>query len=338
MYRLLGRFALFFLFFTLETGISKAEEIKGWVKGKGYGWIWGSQDEIGSLNALTSKTILNALTIPKTGKVYDLGISFDRSSYQWPQNSSPEIISFRTPEGLKRSGDLEALSHQNQVAWHTSAVFLNDNVGTQIDSLCHITVGDDNHWYNNYREAEYGGNFGPNKACADKIPPIITRGVLIDVARAHGVGVLPAFYEIGPDELKSILEKQGVDVRPGDAVFIRTGLMSLWSDGGHDKQKLAALDNSGINLAAARWLVEEKGAVLIGSDNAGLECVKQCWPSNKFYPVHSYLLVEQGVYIGEFHYLEDLAKDQVYEFLYLAATPKIRGTTAGLVMRPAAIR
>jgi hypothetical protein len=55
-------------------------------------------------------------------------------------------------------------------------------------------------------------------------------------------------------------------------------------------------------------------------------------------PVHNYLLIQQGVHIGEFHYLEDLARDRVYEFCYLCATNKVKGSTAGFVLRPVAMR
>jgi kynurenine formamidase len=319
------------------TTPSQAQMVKGWVKGKGYGWIWGPDDEIGALNALTEPKVLAALRIPTQGKVYDLGVSYDRASFQWPGHSPAEVIAFRTPEGIKRQKDLDFMEGKKE-AWHSNAVFINDNVGTQVDSLCHFTVGDDNHWYNGYKEVLWGGNFGPRKACADKMPPIITRGVLIDVAGAKGQVPLPTQYEIGVDEVKAVLARQGLDVQPGDAVFIRTGILSLWGDYGHDKAKLAPHDSAGINVEAAKWLVEEKGAVLIGSDTSGLECTGKCWKPGQFYPVHAYLLVEQGVYIGEFHNLEELARDRVYEFLYMNATSKIRGVTAGFTMRPSAIR
>lgn len=310
----------------------------GWVKGKGYGWIWGPNDEIGALNMLTPQRVMAAMKIPTQGKVYDLGALYDRASFQWPGHSPAEVISFRTPEGLKRQKDLAFLEGK-AARWHSNAVFINDNVGTQIDSLCHITVGDDNHWYNGYKEADWGGNFGPRKACADKMPPIITRGVLIDVAGLKNQVPLPGEYEITPDDLKAALSRQNVDIQPGDAVFIRTGIMSLWGEAGHDKAKLAPHDSAGIGLPAAKFLVEEKGAILIGADTSGLECTGKCWKNPAdFYPVHVYLLAEQGVYIGEFHNLEELAKDRVYQFLYMNATSKLRGTTAGFVMRPAAIR
>lgn len=331
--------ALLVVALVLASGLAGAQPpaAKGWVKGKGYGWIWGPNDEIGALNAITQQKVLAALAIPKQGRVYDLGVAYDRASFQWPGHSPAEVIAFRTPEGLKRQKDLGFMQGKKD-HWHSNAVFISDNVGTQVDSLCHITKGDDNVWYNGYKEAEWGGNFGPRKACADKMPPIVTRGVLIDVAGAKGQVPLPSEYEIGPDELRAVLAKQNVDVQPGDAVFIRTGIMSLWGDYGHDKAKLAPHDSAGINLAAAKWLVEEKGAVLIGADTSGLECTGKCWKPQEFYPAHVYLLVEQGVYIGEFHNFEELARDKVYEFLYMVSVNKLRGATAGFTLRPVAVR
>jgi hypothetical protein len=70
----------------------------------------------------------------------------------------------------------------------------------------------------------------------------------------------------------------------------------------------------------------------------GLECAGKCWKPGQFYPAHEYLLIQQGVFVGEFHFLEDPAKAKVYEFLYMASTNRIRGATAGSTMRPAAIR
>src|SRR5262249_13323672 len=140
---------------------------------------------------------------------------------------------------------------------------------------------------------------------------------------------LPANYKIGIDDLKSALEKQKTELRPGDTVLIRTGVLRYWGKDGSDHEKLRQHDSAGIDLPAARWLVEQKGAILIGADTSGLEW----WPPKgetvPFIPVHNYLLIEQGVHIGEFHFLEDLAKDGVYEFCYVCSTNKIRGTTAG---------
>jgi hypothetical protein len=108
-------------------------QLKKWQKGKGWGWVWGKDDEVGSLNEMTDTSRLSALRIVERGKVYDLGVLYDRTSYKWPGHSPGEIISFRTPEGVKRQQDQRQLVNNNEsrTAWHSSALFINDNVATR---------------------------------------------------------------------------------------------------------------------------------------------------------------------------------------------------------------
>jgi kynurenine formamidase len=315
--------------------------IKGWTKGKGWG-PWGKDDEVGSLNAMTAASVRTALNLVKQGKVYDLGINYDAESFKWPGHSPGAIMTFRSPEGVFRQKDFKAAADPKQnpdkVAWHSGALFISDNVATQIDTLGHITAGGDYHWYNGFKESDWGGNFGIRKCDATTIPPIITRGVLIDVAGARGVDVLPPHYEITPDDLKAALEKQKTKLQPGDTVLIRTGTLKFWGDNGADHDKLKQHDTAGINLAAAKWLVEQQGAILVGSDTSGLEHGPGAGQQATFIPVHKYLLVDQGVHIGEFHFLEDLAKDGAYEFCYACTVNRIKGATAGFCLRPLALR
>ena len=119
--------------------------------------------------------------------------------------------------------------------------------------------------------------------------------------------------------------------------MIRTGTLRYWGANGSDHAKLSQHDTAGITLEAARWLVEQKGAVMIGSDTSGLEVGNDPSLPGRPIPVHEYLLVEQGVHIGEFHNLESLAASKVYRFLYAAMTNRLRGTVAGTAMRPVAI-
>jgi kynurenine formamidase len=320
------------------AGLVSAQELKGWTKGKGFGWVYGKQDEIGSLNAInTPSRIMAALSAVKKGKVYDLGVRVDRTSYKWPGHSSTEVISYRSPEGVKNEADIAPFrNHPKRMAFHSAALFLSDNVGTQIDGLGHITEGADNHFYNGFKESEGAGDFGMRKADADTIPPIIGKAVLIDVAGWKGVDALPANFAIGPRDLQAALAKQGVDVEPGDIVMIRTGTLKYWGETGADHAKIAAHDSAGINLAAAKWLVEQKGAVMLGSDTSGLE-VGVDPEVNIPNAVHGYLLVEQGVHIGEFHNLEALAAAKVYRFTYMATTNRVKGAAAGFAMRPIAL-
>src|SRR5262247_848312 len=104
-----------------ERSDLRAQEaaIRGWKQGQGWGWIGGKEDEVGSLNAMTSASVLKAISLVKQGKVYDLGVTYDRTSFKWPGHSPGEIISFRTPEGVKRQGDSPALVNDNptRTAW-----------------------------------------------------------------------------------------------------------------------------------------------------------------------------------------------------------------------------
>lgn len=329
---------------------TKAKAGPTWKKGKGWGWIWGRADERGALNAITDASRLAALALVREGRAFDLGVPYDRESFRAGVHNPGEIISFRTPEGLNRQRDVAPLGEQagnkQGTAFHSNALFINDNIGTQIDGLGHITTGADNHWYNGFREADWGGDFGLRKTSADGIPPIVAWGVLIDVAGAKGVDMLPPHTAIGVGDLQAALEKQGTSLAVGDVVLIRTGMLRLWGMNGRDVDgRIAAHDTAGITKEAARWLVEENGAIMIGADTSSLEWfppADQQAAHNRrygtFVPVHVYLLIEQGVHVGEFHYLEALARDRIYEFAYICATNRIRGATAGFALRPIALR
>lgn len=329
-------------FLLLAWSGQAAAEPRKWQQGKGWGWVWGEGDQVGALNEMNPESTLKAVQSVKEGRVFDLGITYDRTSFKWPGHSPGEIITFRSPEGVRRQQDLSFTlpekGNPSLTTWHSSALFINDNVATQIDGLGHVVAGDDNHWYNGFKEEDWGGNWGIRKAGAETIPPIVARGVLIDVAGYKGADALPAKYAITPADLQGALARQGTKLQFGDVVLIRTGTLRYWGETGADHDKLREHDSAGIDLESARWLVEQQGALMIGSDTSGLECAAVPAGSTSFIPVHVYLLIEQGVHIGEFHYLEDLAASRTYEFLYMATVNKIKGTAAGFTLRPLAIR
>lgn len=331
----------FNLWARVQTAAPADAAVKGWQPGKGWGWIWGPDDEVGALNAMTPESTRAALALASEGRVYDLGVPYDRSSFKWPGHSPCEVITFRGPEGAKRQRDhafMAPEANPDGMGWHSCALFISDNVGTQLDGLAHVTTGDDDHWYNGFRERDWGGNFGVRKCDATTIPPIVARGVLLDVAGLKQVDALPPHYAITPDDLGAAAERAQVRLKPGDVVLIRTGTARHWGASGADQERIAAHDSAGITLEAARWLVEEHGAMLIGADTSGLEVGPPPGSASSFIPVHKYLLIEQGVHIGELHDLEGLARDGVHEFCYVAAVNKIRGTTAGFALRPLALR
>ncbi len=315
--------------------------IKGWQKGKGWGWIWGKTDEVGALNALTDASRAEALALARKGEVFDLGQTYSRRSYKWAGHSPGEILTFRSPDGIRRMMDPDAptaAQNADQVFWHSAALFISDNVATQIDGLAHITAGSDDHWYNGFKESEWGGDWGPRKCDAPTIPPIVARGVLIDVAAYKNVDVLPGHTLITTQDLKDTLAWENVTLKPGDVVLVRTGTGRLWGDDGADHATIAKHDSAGPDLTATRWLIEEQGAIMVGSDTSGYEVSPPPSPSGTDIPVHRYLLVDQGVHIGEFHNLEGVSKAKAYVFCYMASVNKIRGAAAGFALRPVALR
>ncbi len=323
------------------TSTSQDDPIRGWKKGRGWGWIWGKDDQVGSLNALTDRSRAAALRLASRGEVYDLGLTYSRRSYRFAGHSPGEIITFRSPDGIHRMQDPDAPPRdQNRglVYWHSASLFISDNVATQIDGLAHITAGPDFHWYNGFKESEWGGDWGPRKCDASTIPPIVARGVLIDVAAFKKVEALPAHTAITAKDLRETLAWEGVAIQPGDVVLVRTGTARYWGEDGADHAKIAEHDSAGPDLEATRWLVEDQGAIMVGSDTSGYEVSPSPGSPDCGIPVHRYLLVEQGVHLGEFHNLEGLSRDRAYTFCYIAATNRIKGTAAGFALRPIALR
>ncbi len=94
----------------------------------------------------------------RSGKVYDLGVTYYARSYKWPGHSPGTIMTYRSPESERRQGDfkpvVDAKLNPQRIGWHSYALFINDNVATQIDSLGHITAGKDNHWYNGFKDKD----------------------------------------------------------------------------------------------------------------------------------------------------------------------------------------
>jgi len=313
----------------------------GWRAGQGWGWIWGPADQAGALNAVTPASVLAALSLVRQGRVIDLGVTISRQSYSSPAHPRTEVLRFRTPESLLRDTLGDTLgdageADESAVSFNTSMIMLSDHAGTQIDGLSHAVTGHDYHWYNGFAWRAGSGDFGVGPAGAQNIPPVIAPGVLLDVPAALGVDALPAGHAVTVDELRAALENQDTYIALGDVVLVRTGMMRDWGEVGADHQALARTDLAGLCLASARWLVEEKGALMIAADNTTVE-VSPPVDGDCAAPVHKYLLVEQGVHMGELHQLEELAGSGESRFCYIALAPKVAGTTAGFAMRPVAV-
>ncbi len=171
------------------------------------------------------------------------------------------------------------------VSYSGDAISMYTHTGTHIDALNHF--GYHGRIFNGFSVDEHLGSRGWRKAGVDKHPPIIARGVMLDVAGMLGVDVLEPSYGIGEEDLRGCLKHQGTELRPGDVVLVRTGRMRLWPD------RATYLPNPpGLNREGAEFLAEA-GAIVIGADNHCLEQAPSADPEN-WQVVHTYLLAEAG--------------------------------------------
>ena len=330
----------------LDGGVAHAADDvvrpRKWRKGKGWGWVWGSDDELGALNELSPELARKALKLSK-GRVYDLGMEYDRRSYKFAGHAAGEIVTYRTPRGLFLQDDPtvdDPRGNSTRTAYASCLNSISDNVATQIDGLGHIYEGNPSHAYNGFKADDIVGDYGLLKLDVTTIPPIVAPATLIDVARHVGRDPLPGGYKITPAVLQAALRRQGVDIDPLDVVLVRTGTGAVWLRGdgvGANNDEVAEVDTAGLTLSAARWLIEEKGALMLGTDTSGVEVLppaEQLPEGTSFNPVHVYALVRQGVHLLEYQNLEALARDKVYKLAYVLSPNKIRGNVAGTVQRP----
>ncbi|MBZ5625821.1 MAG: cyclase family protein [Acidobacteriia bacterium] len=209
----------------------------------------------------------------------------------------------------------------------SDAIAMGSHVGTHIDALCHFSCG--GKLYEGQEAApvqSYAG--GLQKFSIDTIPPILRRGVLLDIAGLSGTAALAQDFEITPDQLDAAARRQAVEIRAGDVVLLRTGWAHYFDD---PAKFISEVRGPGPGISGARWL-SARGIYAAGSDTVAFEKVPD--PSM---PVHVHLLVESGIHIIECLNLEELAAARVYEFLFVALPLKIRGATASPI-RPIALK
>jgi kynurenine formamidase len=284
--------------------------------------------EAGPAADRTPQDVLAALALPRAGEVVSLALPRFPGMPLFPSHPPFQVSMSRTPAGIRGDG-AQPWGPGNEVGlgYMAEVVSATSHSGAHVDALAHITIGEDDHWYcGNARE--HLGDRGPTRGDASKLPTFITRGVLLDVPAFRGLDVLPAHDAVTADELAAVAEHQGVAVRPGDVVLVRTGLLSRWPD----PARLAEHAGAGPDVGAARWMLEQ-GAVAVGSDTDSFEVQPAPDPGSPAnpQPVHTLLLVEHAVYIMESLYLEDLAARQAHEFLFVALPVKIRGATGSMV-------
>jgi kynurenine formamidase len=165
----------------------------------------------------------------------------------------------------------------------------------------------------------------------ETVPPLVCRGVLLDVAGHKGMACLPTKYAVSADDLDSCARHQGVEVRQGDVLLARTGYGALWNG---DEQTY--LDAAGVGKSGTLWAADRQ-VVAVGADNMAWDAPDERDPeTGATLFAHVYLLPQKGIYIIENLNLEALARDRRYEFAFVGVALKLNGAT-GSPLRPLAL-
>lgn len=291
---------------------------------------YGPDDQLGALNQITSAMQAAAIERSDAARIYDLSIDYfvGMPSFQAAGDPSYQIYMSHTPGGTVVDNLNGVGTDVNQrVCYSGDVIFMYTHTGTHIDSLNHFGV--DGKIYNGFSASEHLGSRSWMKGGAEQIPPVVARGVMLDIAQLKGVDCLPDSYAITVEDCASELARTALTLQAGDVALVRTGRMRYWPDGGR------TLGNPpGLSLDAGRWLTSQ-GIAVIGADQ---ECV-EVGPSqhdDNWLPGHCHFLAEAGVPMIELVNLEELSRDDVNEFCLIAAPIRLRGAT-GSPIRPLAI-
>jgi kynurenine formamidase len=285
--------------------------------------------DIGPIGRMPAGQVVRAAGLVRTGRTISLAATRYPGMPLFPGHPPFQVLNYRTPRGIRVTG-AQPWGPVNDVflGYMAEYVMATSHSGAHMDALAHMTIGDDMHWFGGGKADEHLSDFGPLHLDASAMPPFFTRGVLIDAAGFRGVDCLPKGSPIDVAEMDAICAAQGVTVEPWDVVVIRTGYAGLYPD----VERMAAHKTPGPDVSAARWLLE-RGVVATGTDTETYEVqpAPDPGPEGNPQPVHTALLIENGVYIMESLDLEELARERAYEFLFVALPVKIRGATGSMV-------
>jgi kynurenine formamidase len=266
--------------------------------------------------------LLGALSMPTEGRVFDLGTEFHTGM---PAGSIESFGGFRiTPYRTPR-----CLAHPDEAPGFDFSMDLiqgSPHLGSHFDARAHIqSFGK---VYGGHKAADVYDDFGWKENGIETVPPVITRGVLLDVPALVGMSKLPDLFEVTVEHVEGCLERQGVRISDGDTVLVRTGKIADHQGDGEEYFTSAP----GVGLKAAEWM-HEKGMAILGSDTSATEPFPFPDADNT---VHRAMLVERGVYLIEILELDELAEAEAYEFLFVCLPIKFRGATGSWV-RPVAV-
>ncbi len=253
------------------------------------------------------------LGLIKHGRVYDL------SNPTWPDTPYAATTSpFSVRMNQRHSDDLGMGSFGEA----TEILTMSSHTATHLDALCHISERTDGHplLYGDLRAAEAVSAFGFKELGIERCPPVIIRGLALDIPGSKGMEVLPDSYGVTGSDILSCCQKEGFEIKPGDGVLIRTG----FSRYRHTEQARFTNLGAGPTPDTCRWLAEKRIA-LVGSDTMAFERM----PSPHL--GHIELIRKRGIPILKQVNLDGVCTDHIYQFLLIILPLRLVGATASPV-------
>lgn len=282
---------------------------------------YGADDEIGAANLLTAEVVQRAASLVTDGKTYALGIPVGPDTPGFGVRKLDINIFMPGQEGGATLGS-------NKMTYVDDVIMGWVGLGSQIDGLGHLGI--DNVFYNGNTPTDYITTGGLTKMGVHNIPPIVTRGIVLDIAGQAGTEMMDEGTLISVEDIQGALDAAGLSIEEGDVVLLHTGWLDLIES---DPKRFAA-GEPGIDDKGAAWLAEQ-GVVAVGADTWGLDAVPH--PDGLVFPAHQELLAKNGVYILENMATGQLVEDGVNEFMFVLGQPRFKGAVQSMI-NPVAIR
>ncbi len=302
-----------------------AEKLRNWGR-------WGAEDQRGCLNHIGAETLKGAAGEVRDGKLFNLGLKFDRNGPQLGGGRfNPRVYAtdLFTPLNPAVPG----------VCYSDDVVHMPLQCATQWDALGHVHY--DGQLYNGCSARECLTEKGAGKMGIEHLasPGILSRGVLLDIARLKGVERLPLDYAITPDDLTACCEKQGVKPGVGDIILVRTGHMQRFTQDG-DRVAYMGMQ-PGLNFACAEW-AHDRSLAAVAADNMAVEILdREGLGSDMPLAFHMLALRDMGMPLGEMFNLEALAADCAEDGRYtvMLSAPPLEVTNGfGSPVNPLALK
>ena len=286
---------------------------------------WGPNDEIGAANLVTPERTLQALKLVKQGISHPLGIVVGPTTPAYPPRSiSLQVVSPGQHNGRSLEGDFGW-----NVTYNDDLAQIWFGIGSQIDGFGHL--GEGGMYYNCNHARDFVNVSGLNKLGTHNIPPIVARGVLVDMARHKGVDALAGGQPISSADIRAAAAAQGVEFREGDVILIHTGWTDAKLESAPDEWNAT---QPGLTNEAAAWL-GDRNPIAVGADTSGVDAMPPAEGDRVFYG-HVELLAKRGVYILETMNTGRLAREGVHEFLFVLGQARIKGTVQ-MIINPVAM-